>query len=98
MKSSIRLNIRLTWVEALLWIFFLTNLLQNQSVIFGLLNTILYALLVIGALLSATCTFRTLKNAHRELSRAQCVSFVVQMLACLAYVLTYVAVVLRPLF
>ena len=43
------------------WIFFLTNILQNQSVIFSIVGTAVYALLVAGALLSASYTFRKLK-------------------------------------
>ncbi len=97
MTSIAQSNIRQAWLESLLWIFFLTNILQNQSVIFSIVGTAVYALLVAGALLSASYTFRKLKADRRQLSRNHCACLVILILSCLGYTLTYVVVGLRQL-
>ena len=97
MTSIAQSNIRQAWLESLLWIFFLTNILQNQSVIFSIVGTIIYALLVAGALLSASYTFRKLKADRQQLSRNHCACLVILILSCLGYTLTYVVVGLRQL-
>lgn len=97
MENILQSNIRQAWLESLLWIFFLTNLLQNQSVIFSILGTIIYALLVAGALLSASYTFKKLKADRRQLSRNHCACLVILILSCLGYTLTYVVIGLRQL-
>lgn len=97
MENILQSNIRQAWLESLLWIFFLTNLLQNQSVIFSILGTIIYALLVAGALLSASYTLRKLKADRQQLSRNHCACLVILILSCLGYTLTYVVVGLRQL-
>lgn len=97
MTSIAQSNIRQTWLESLLWIFFLTNILQNQSVIFSIVGTAVYALLVAGALLSASYTFKKLKADRRQLSRNHCACLIILILSCLGYTLTYVVVGLRQL-
>lgn len=97
MTSIAQSNIRQTWLESLLWIFFLTNILQNQSVIFSIVGTAVYALLVAGALLSASYTLKKLKADHRQLSRNHCACLVILILSSLGYTLTYVVVGLRQL-
>lgn len=97
MTSIAQSNIRQTWLESLLWIFFLTNILQNQSVIFSIVGTAIYALLVAGALLSASYTLKKLKADRRQLSRNHCACLVILILSSLGYTLTYVVVGLRQL-
>ena len=58
---------------------------------------IIYALLVAGALLSASYTFRKLKADRQQLSRNHCACLVILILSCLGYTLTYVVVGLRQL-
>lgn len=81
-----------SWFRIFLWLFLAGNILHNESIIMGILTTILYILLFVGAFLGIQKEILILKQKDNHLSTSAKLTKMALIAVFVLYIVVYACV------